>query len=135
MPVSRPMPRRAPLALVACVLLGTACTGTAERHPGEEGQPRPGGTLYVLVEGEDFPHIDPQRTHYTPATNVVRLFARTLTTYRPAAGRQGSELVPDLATDLGRPTNRNTEPQVGGRVRGDLPRRQARRRAEFLRPG
>jgi peptide/nickel transport system substrate-binding protein len=102
------MPRRAPLALVACVLLGTACTGTAERHPGEEGQPRPGGTLYVLVEGEDFPHIDPQRTHYTPATNVVRLFARTLTTYRPAAGRQGSELVPDLATDLGRPTNRNT---------------------------
>ncbi|HEX6076385.1 MAG TPA: ABC transporter substrate-binding protein, partial [Micromonosporaceae bacterium] len=104
----RAMPRRAPLGLLTCALLATGCTGAAEPHPGAESRPRPGGTLYVLVESDDFPHIDPQRTHYTPATNVVRLFARTLTTYRPAGGRGGSELVPDLATDLGRPTQRNT---------------------------
>jgi peptide/nickel transport system substrate-binding protein len=93
--------------LLVCALLATGCTMTAEPHSVDR-RPRSGGTLYVLVETDDFPHIDPQRTHYTPATNVVRLFTRTLTTYRPAAGRGGSELVPDLATDLGRPTGQNT---------------------------
>jgi len=107
MPVPGPLTRRVPLGFLVCALLATGCTIAAGPHPSQRG-PRSGGTLYVLVETDDFPHIDPQRTHYTPATNVVRLFTRTLTTYRPAAGRGGSELVPDLATDLGRPTQRNT---------------------------
>ncbi|MGH3647557.1 MAG: ABC transporter substrate-binding protein [Micromonosporaceae bacterium] len=84
------------------------CSGGAEPRAETEKPPGRGGTLYVLVEGEDFPHIDPQRTYYVPATNVTRLFARTLTTYRPAPGSAGSELVPDLATDLGRPTKGNS---------------------------
>lgn len=107
MPVFRPMLRCALLHLLVCGLLATGCAATA--GPGVAmASPRRGGTLYVLVESRDFPHIDPQRTHWAPALNVIRLFSRTLTTYRPAAGRRGSELVPDLATDLGRPTGRNT---------------------------
>ncbi|MGH3716353.1 MAG: ABC transporter substrate-binding protein [Micromonosporaceae bacterium] len=96
------------VGLLVAGLAVAGCTASPKLHAEVAAPPAPGGTLYVLVEGEDFPHIDPQRTYYVPATNVTRLFARTLTTYRPAPGSQGSELVPDLATDLGRPTERNT---------------------------
>ncbi len=102
------MLRRALITVLGCALMATSCSAGPESSAGVSEPPRPGGTLYVLVEAEDFPHIDPQRTYYSPAMNVVRLFARTLTTYRPAPGNKGSELVPDLATDLGRPTKGNT---------------------------
>ena len=101
---------RCPLIVgfVVCLLALAGCTSGSDSETAKAESPKPGGTLYVMVESADFPHIDPQRTHYTPAMNVVRLFARTLTTYRPAPGSKGSELVPDLATDLGRPTDGNT---------------------------
>lgn len=93
---------------VVVALAVAGCTSSPELRADTTEPPGRGGTLYVLVEGEDFPHIDPQRTYYVPAMNVTRLFARTLTTYRPAPGSRGSELVPDLATDLGRPTDNNS---------------------------
>jgi peptide/nickel transport system substrate-binding protein len=105
---SRHWARRVLVALLGCGLLAAGCTQTAAVTARISQPPRPGGTLYVLVEGDDFPHIDPQRTYYTPAMNVLRLFTRTLTTYRAAPGDRGSELVPDLATDLGRPSDGNT---------------------------
>ncbi|MGH3735289.1 MAG: ABC transporter substrate-binding protein [Micromonosporaceae bacterium] len=100
--------RRLLAGIVVVGLAAAGCTDNPELHAETAKPPAPGGTLYVLVEGEDFPHIDPQRTYYVPASNVTRLFARTLTTYRPEPGAAGSELVPDLATDLGRPTEGNS---------------------------
>ncbi|MPQ96823.1 ABC transporter substrate-binding protein [Modestobacter sp. I12A-02628] len=61
-----------------------------------------GGTLRVSIATID--HLDPQRS-YTPAVwNLMRLYTRTLVTYDTTPGRT-DQLVPDLATDTGTPSN------------------------------
>ncbi|KNE83862.1 MULTISPECIES: ABC transporter substrate-binding protein [Streptomyces] len=68
------------------------------------GTPKKGGTLTVL-SNQDFSHLDPARNWVMPNMDFgVRLLYRTLTTFRAAPGAEGSEIVPDLATDLGRPS-------------------------------
>ncbi|MEU8582997.1 ABC transporter substrate-binding protein [Streptomyces abikoensis] len=69
------------------------------------GTPRKGGTLTVLSD-QDFSHLDPARNWVMNAMDFgTRLLYRTLVTYKAAPGVQGNELVPDLATDLGTPSN------------------------------
>ncbi|WP_327377548.1 ABC transporter substrate-binding protein [Streptomyces sp. NBC_01216] len=65
------------------------------------GTPKRGGTLTVL-SNQDFAHLDPARNWVMPTMDFgTRLLYRTLTTFRAAPGAPGSEIVPDLATDLG----------------------------------
>src|SRR5262249_47500772 len=52
--------------------------------------------------------LDPQKTYSAIDMDVLRLTTRTLTTYRAVPGQAGSEVVPDLATDTGRPSENNT---------------------------
>lgn len=99
---------------LALALLG-ACSaqGGDDRDPGERqpgvatgtvigGTPKRGGTLTVL-SNQDFAHLDPARNWVMPAMDFgTRLIYRTLTTFRAEPGEKGSEIVPDLATDLGR---------------------------------
>ncbi|KUN35775.1 ABC transporter substrate-binding protein [Streptomyces longwoodensis] len=73
------------------------------------GLPKKGGTLTVL-SNQDFGHLDPARNWVMPTMDFgTRLLYRTLTTFKAAPGDQGSGIVPDLATDLGKPSK-------GGRV-------------------
>jgi peptide/nickel transport system substrate-binding protein len=58
-----------------------------------------GGTLRVVAPTID--NLDPQRSYAPGVWNLMRLYTRTLVTYSTQPGRTG-ELVPDLATDLGR---------------------------------
>ncbi|MEU2577735.1 ABC transporter substrate-binding protein [Streptomyces anulatus] len=99
---------------LALVLLG-ACSpqGGDDRDPGERqpgvatgtvigSTPKRGGTLTVL-SNQDFAHLDPARNWVMPTMDFgTRLIYRTLTTFRAEPGKKGSEIVPDLATDLGR---------------------------------
>jgi peptide/nickel transport system substrate-binding protein len=63
-----------------------------------------GGT--VTVENADTPDsLDPGNTYYGWVQNFSRLYARTLLTFKPAAGKDGLTLVPDLATSLGTPSD------------------------------
>lgn len=62
---------------------------------------RTGGTLRVVSAEID--SLDPQRSYLPGVWNLMRLYTRTLVTYSSRPGRTG-ELVPDLATDLGRPS-------------------------------
>ncbi|MFI2611834.1 ABC transporter substrate-binding protein [Kitasatospora sp. NPDC018619] len=65
------------------------------------GTPARGGTLTVLTN-QDFAHLDPARNWVVPHMDFgTRLLYRTLTTFRSEPGAAGSEIVPDLATDLG----------------------------------
>ncbi len=57
-----------------------------------------GGTLNILNQG-DFEHIDPARNYVGGTLDFYRMFIRTLTQYRTLNGK--TELVPDLASDLG----------------------------------
>ena len=69
-------------------------------------EPKKGGTLFVNVQG-GLDILDPQRTYTASEMNVLRLTTRTLTTYKAVPG-SASEIVPDLATDTGRPSENNT---------------------------
>jgi peptide/nickel transport system substrate-binding protein len=84
--------------LAACDLAGAASAPEA---------PAKGGTLNVILLA-DFDVLDPQRSYTAVGANAQRLFARTLTTYRSVPGAAASEIVGDLATDTGRPSDNNT---------------------------
>ncbi|NEA60265.1 ABC transporter substrate-binding protein [Streptomyces sp. SID13666] len=106
-------------ALLASLTLGLAgCSDDAKgsrsgkgKNPAaaNEGQvvggtPVKGGTLTVL-SNQDFSHLDPARNWTMPNMDMgIRLLYRTLTTFKSEPGKAGSEIVPDLATDLGTPT-------------------------------
>ncbi|MFF4218783.1 ABC transporter substrate-binding protein [Streptomyces nondiastaticus] len=100
----------------AAIALGSAgCSGDqqpaggknpAAVHEGEAigGTPQKGGTLTVL-SNQDFTHLDPARNWVMNDMDFgTRLLYRTLVTYKAAPGKQGSQLTPDLATDLGTPS-------------------------------
>jgi peptide/nickel transport system substrate-binding protein len=86
-------------AVVAVALLASACGGDSD--DGDTGTTgAKGGQLSVLLVS-DFEHLDPQRNYVSSALNFGRLVYRQLTTYKSKPGAEGSELAPDLATNLG----------------------------------
>ncbi|MGI8692409.1 MAG: ABC transporter substrate-binding protein [Geodermatophilaceae bacterium] len=107
------------LAVAVVLLLLTGCTGTvteslsasvpsgaaADRGVTEERSPSQsvGGTLRIVAGAPD--SLDPARSYFPWVWNIMRLYARTLVTYAAEPGAAGSEPVPDLATDLGVPSD------------------------------
>lgn len=111
---------------VATMLVLSACGGSttstapsnppASTAPGTSTQPsaaasttagQTGGTIYILTQAEQFDQIDPQRAYtgedlaFFSATIYRSLEAYTYSPDNPTA----SKLTPDLATDLGTPSN------------------------------
>ncbi|MFI6104130.1 ABC transporter substrate-binding protein [Streptomyces sp. NPDC051310] len=63
-----------------------------------------GGTVtYAMADAPE--SFDPGNTYYAFLYNFSRLYARPLTTFKPAPGEKGNELVPDLAESMGVPTD------------------------------
>lgn len=96
-------------AVGASLALGAgACGGgTGSGASGTEGtQGTKGGTLTILMSA-DFEHLDPTRTYVTWASNFSRLISRTLTTYQTGETSKTTKVAPDMATDLGRPSEGN----------------------------
>ena len=92
-------------AVVAVALLAAACGGSSSTNNDKpKAQGTKGGALSVLMIS-DFEHLDPQRNYVSSALNFGRLLYRQLTTYKSEAGTAGTELAPDLATDLGKATD------------------------------
>ncbi|MER7757038.1 ABC transporter substrate-binding protein [Kitasatospora sp. NPDC097643] len=98
--------RRAACALVATLglLSAAACGGPDSGRSTADATPAAGGTLHVL-SSIDLEHLDPARAYVTSTQDVGRLIYRTLTTFAPAPGPAGGQIVPDLATDTGRPSD------------------------------
>jgi peptide/nickel transport system substrate-binding protein len=68
---------------------------------------KPGGTIYVLTQAEQWNHVDPQRAY---TGEDLAFFGgttmRALTAYRFSPDeKEGTSLVPDMATDLGTATD------------------------------
>ncbi|MEV7414153.1 ABC transporter substrate-binding protein [Streptomyces sp. NPDC089919] len=102
-------------AAVSIVLAGGAVAcgpdgGTAKSgaKAGAAGAPQKGGTLTVL-NSEPQNDFDPARLYTSGGGNVPSLVFRTLTTRNRENGAAGTEVVPDLATDTGRPNADATE--------------------------
>ncbi len=63
-----------------------------------------GGTLRFANSG-DWDSLDPGDTYYAYSWNFVRLYGRSLTTFKSAPGAEGATVVPDLAESLGTPSD------------------------------
>ncbi|WP_350277294.1 ABC transporter substrate-binding protein [Kribbella sp. HUAS MG21] len=97
------------VGLVASAALTlTACGGGTPASQGESAGPgakaAQGGTLQVLANAA-FSHLDPARGFDGGVNNFYRLIYRTLTTQGAAPGADGTKIVPDLATDTGKPSD------------------------------
>ncbi|NIK60719.1 ABC transporter substrate-binding protein [Kribbella shirazensis] len=94
--------------LASGALVLTACGGGTSATQGESAGPgakaAQGGTLQVLANAA-FSHLDPARGFDGGVNNFYRLIYRTLTTQGAAPGADGTKIVPDLATDTGKPSD------------------------------
>ncbi|KJK56686.1 ABC transporter substrate-binding protein [Saccharothrix sp. ST-888] len=107
-------------AIAAALTLGLGACGSTGTGGGEDqgrqgvttegdgiigGTPVRGGTLNIL-SNVDFDQLDPARNWTMPVMDVgVRMLYRTLTTFKAAPGAEGLKIEPDLATDLGTPSD------------------------------
>jgi peptide/nickel transport system substrate-binding protein len=112
--------RRIVLALVALAALAalalalTACgsSTSTSSSPGSSA-PKSGGTLRVTFQGEPT-GLDPAIAWETESWTIERLTYQTFLTYASKPGAAGSQLVPDLATEV--PTAANGGISNGGTV-------------------
>ncbi|MFD5726622.1 ABC transporter substrate-binding protein [Streptomyces sp. NPDC058368] len=106
------------IAVAIAVSLGaTACSKDSDGGSGKGGggsakadagltsivnaSDKKGGTVtYEHTSGPD--SLDPGNTYYGWVQNFSRLYARSLVTFQPAAGKDSLKVVPDLATGLGK---------------------------------
>jgi peptide/nickel transport system substrate-binding protein len=103
------MSRTLPLVLSATLLLGAlaACRGGGGGDTSAAAfDPATcrGGTLAVLNQG-GISQLDPARLYTSGGGNIPSLLFRTLTTRNRLAGEAGTKPAPDLATDLGTPSD------------------------------
>ncbi|MFE2067163.1 ABC transporter substrate-binding protein [Streptomyces sp. NPDC059467] len=103
--------RRMAVASVSLVVAaGAAACGPKDNDAnGSSGDsvPHKGGTLTVL-NSDPQTDFDPARLYTSGGGNVPSLVFRTLTTRNRANGAAGTKVVPDLATDTGRPSKNAT---------------------------
>ncbi|MHC5904634.1 ABC transporter substrate-binding protein [Streptomyces sp. S6] len=107
----------AAIASVLAISLGaSACGGGSDSGGSAKGKKDEGLTSIVNVSNKkggtlSFEHsdvadsLDPGNTYYGWVQNFSRLYGRTLTTFKPAAGKDGLTVVPDLAESLGVPSD------------------------------
>jgi peptide/nickel transport system substrate-binding protein len=109
--------KRAAVALIAAAVLGLGACGTSSDSKESDGAPKldnkaldsvvnpsseKGGTLKMALGAPWGDSFDPGDTYYGYSWNLLRNYARTLVMFKPAPGKEGLEVVPDMATDLGK---------------------------------
>ncbi|MDI5965583.1 ABC transporter substrate-binding protein [Streptomyces sp. SL13] len=97
-------PRRlAALAALTAIAAGAAACGPKSEDAGADATPHQGGTLTILNQTPQT-KFDPAREYTTGGGNIPGLVFRSLTTRARKAGAAGTAVVPDLATDIGEPS-------------------------------
>lgn len=101
--------RRSPALLATAALVAsavTACSSSGSSSSGSSAfDPKTcqGGTLYVLNQTDATGHhLDPARIYTSGGGAITSLIFRTLTTRHRVPGQAGDQVVPDLATDIGK---------------------------------
>jgi peptide/nickel transport system substrate-binding protein len=109
--------KRALVALAAVAALGLSACGTSkDSSEGGSGSKldnkavdsvvrasdEKGGTLKMALGGIWGDSFDPGNTYYAYSWNLARNYSRSLLMFKPGPGDDSQELVPDLATDLGK---------------------------------
>jgi peptide/nickel transport system substrate-binding protein len=104
--------RRTAALLTTAALLAAAAACSSDNGSSSSGSgafdPKncQGGTLYVLNQSDATgKHIDPSPIYTSGGGAVTSLIFRTLTTRHRVPGEAGDQVVPDLATDIGEPSD------------------------------
>ncbi|MEU7000831.1 ABC transporter substrate-binding protein [Nonomuraea sp. NPDC046570] len=63
------------------------------------------GGILKLANNGTWDSLDPGNTYYGYSFNFIRLYGRALLMFKPAPGKDGNTLVPDLAESLGETTD------------------------------
>ena len=96
----------AAIGLAACGESENKATpGSAQYNAAIGGVVRPSGNTggTIVFNNSSVPDsTDPGNTYYANMWNVIRLYGRSLVTYRSTPGSGGNQIVPDLATSLGK---------------------------------
>jgi peptide/nickel transport system substrate-binding protein len=93
---------RSTAVVVALALVVAGCTSSDE--PSAPDDASAGGTMYALVPAEEVSGLDPQRIYDVEGSNLATSFLlRSLVMLDPDDEGSSSGLLPDLATDTGRP--------------------------------
>ncbi len=96
--------RRSLLIGALVVVVGVAVVSVRERS--SAGPTHGGGQLVFVTQAAQLDHLDPTRIYTGRDIAFVNAYLfRTLVAYKYAPGAAGYQLVPDLATDIGRPSN------------------------------
>jgi peptide/nickel transport system substrate-binding protein len=95
----------ATLAVSACGNGGTVAgsSGSSGSTTAADSTPETGGTVNFLAQA-DFSHLDPTRGYDGGVDNFYQLLYRTLVMWKAVGGGK-SEIVPDLASSLGTPSD------------------------------
>lgn len=88
-------------AVSALLLTGCSAGKSTTATGAGTGTPKAGGTMHVLQQ-DDFSYLDPARGWDSGVAQIYRLLYRGLTTQAAGDAKNPSEIVPDLATDLGK---------------------------------
>ncbi|MFE4826800.1 ABC transporter substrate-binding protein [Streptomyces sp. NPDC056672] len=109
----------AAIAVTLAMALGASACGSSDKNDSDGnkggGSAKADAAMSSIVNSTDkkggtvvFEHssgpdsLDPGNTYYGWVQNFSRLYGRSLVTFKPAAGKEGLEVVPDLATSLGK---------------------------------
>src|SRR6476660_10561262 len=85
---------------------GTTPTANAALSAVFNPSDKKGGTLRFGSSG-DFDSVDPGDTYYGFSWDFLRNYARQLVSFKSAPGKEGAQLVPDLAKSLGKASDGN----------------------------
>ncbi len=92
---------------VAALAASVVLVGGMNSANAATAKPVTGGTLNFYSHNEQFPNLDPQRIYTGRDIAFVSSYMmRTLVSYKPTAGKDGSTLIPDMATNTGVPSNK-----------------------------
>jgi len=94
------------VATVAVAVLGATISlaGSSAAHAATG--PQTGGTLYYITQAKQLNHLDPQRIYTGEDIAFANTyFNRSLLSFSPTTGNSGFNLLPDLATTTGTPSN------------------------------
>jgi len=98
--------RRAVVVTAASSLVISAALVAGSQVANAAETPRTGGTLVFLEHEPRLDHLDPSRIYTGRDLAFMNSFhTRTLVAYNPVPGAAGANIVPDLATNTGVPSN------------------------------
>ena len=68
------------------------------------------GGIIKMANSGDWDTLDPGETYYGYSWNFLRLYGRSLLMFKPTPGAEGNTLAPDLAEDMGVPSDGGESP-------------------------